>query len=75
MTPTEKKMKPIWYLVGLVLLAIGLEVIAAGIYHLIVPPDRTTELGELRPDLWWGGIMIVAGLIFTLTHRNAKAQD
>ncbi len=74
MTPAERKMKPIWYLVGLMLLAVGLEVMGAGIYHVFVPPDRTTELGNLRPDLWWGGIMIVAGLIFTLTHRNGKAE-
>ena len=68
-------MKPIWFLVGLVLLIMGLEVIAAGIYHVVVPTTRATELASLRPDLWWGGIMIVAGLIFTLAHRNAKAQD
>jgi len=66
-----KKMKSIWYMVGLVLLTIGAVIFLTGIYNLIDPPVVTTAMGHLQPDLWWGGLMVVAGLIFVMTHRNS----
>ena len=65
-----KKMKPIWYLVGLVLLTIGAVIFLTGIYNVIDPPLVTTAMGHLQPDLWWGGLMVAAGLIFVMTNRN-----
>ena len=70
MTTEEKKMKSIWYLVGLMLLGMGLIVTVSGFYYLFNPMNTKTVLAELHPDLWWGGIMVIAGLIFVLTHRN-----
>ncbi len=70
MATEEKKMKSIWYLVGIMLLAIGIIVTSSGLYYLFNPMPTKTVLGDLRADLWWGGIMLVAGLIFMLTHRG-----
>jgi hypothetical protein len=51
----------IWFFVGIILLGYGLIVMIAG----LVGDDRPTVLAELRPALWWGAIMLVAGVIFT----------
>jgi hypothetical protein len=63
-------MKSIWYLVGLLLLAMGLLVLAGGIGDLVSPPARPTVLAHLRPNLWWGAVMLAAGAIFFLTNRK-----
>jgi len=68
------KMKPIWYFVGLMLLAMGIIVLGSGIYHYIHPELVSTKLSQLHPELWWGAIMVIAGLIFFLTHRASSSN-
>ena len=50
---------PIWFFVGLILLIYGAIILVAG----LVGDTRPTKLAELRPALWWGGIMLLAGAI------------
>lgn len=58
-TPNTEPL-PIWFFVGLILLVYGLIVLAGG----LLPQDRPTVLMELRPALWWGGLMTLAGAAF-----------
>jgi len=51
---------PVWFFVGLILLVYGLIVVVAG----LIGDPRPTVLRELRPALWWGGIMIAGGAVF-----------
>ena len=71
---SEKKMLPIWFFVGLLLTMVGVIITAMGIYYHFVPQTRTV-LAHLNPSLWWGAIILVAGLIFLTTsiinHRKA----
>ncbi|HKJ68681.1 MAG TPA: sodium/solute symporter [bacterium] len=67
---TDAGMKPIWYFVGWVLLIMGAIIAVTGIYYLIVPTSGDTVLAELRPNLWWGGIMVLAGLIFLWRNKG-----
>ncbi|HOX43575.1 MAG TPA: hypothetical protein PK668_08255 [Myxococcota bacterium] len=64
---------PIWFFVGVILATYGLIVLVAG----LLGDPRPTVLQELRPNLWWGGIMIFSGAVFTLiglvAHRRARA--
>lgn len=64
-------MKPIWYFVGLLLLAIGLLVLGAGILDL---NGATTVLAHLYPRVWWGGIMVLAGTLFLLFNRKKTIE-
>ena len=63
-------MKPIWYFVGLVLMAMGVIVLIAG----IATPQGQTKLAELRPNLWWGCVMILSGAVFYLINRKATVE-
>jgi hypothetical protein len=64
-----KKMKPIWYFVGLVLLSIGALVFGAGVTMAALRVKSPTVLSELQPDIWWGAIMLAAGGIFFWKNR------
>ncbi len=74
MTTTVKKMKPIWYFVGLILLTLGCLILLAGIYYLIYPSQIKTVLPNLYPNIWWGAIMIVVGAVFVLRTRKLTVE-
>jgi len=73
MGDTLKRMVSIWFFVGLVLSTNGLIVIATGFYFLVVP-NATARLSH-NPGLWWGAIMIAAGIVFLLIGARANRQD
>ncbi len=68
--PPDKQMKSIWYMVGLVLAAMGALIFATGIYLAVEPPGARIAMSHLQPDLWWGAVMFVVGGVFIFTHRN-----
>ena len=67
-------MKPIWYFVGLFLSVTGVIVLASGIYDLYNPPLQKTVLAELHPGVWWGGIILLSGLLFFLVNRKKTVE-
>jgi hypothetical protein len=73
MEQEAKQMKPIWYFVGLMLSAMGVIILISGIVNYSSTSTTKTVLANLHPALWWGTIMIVAGLIFFLSNRKVKA--
>ena len=69
-----KKMKPIWFIVGLALTFMGGVILISGIYDLLARVEYKTGLARLHPALWWGGLMVAAGLIFVLANRDAAVD-
>jgi len=69
---SEKKegLKTIWYLVGIVVTAMGALVLLAGIIDVFISAPAKTVLAELRPGIWWGAIMLITGLIFLFTNKG-----
>lgn len=67
----SKKMKPIWYFVGLILLIMGAVILLAGIYSLSFGTKEITIFAKLHPNIWWGGFMVIIGLVFLVTNKNA----
>jgi divalent metal cation (Fe/Co/Zn/Cd) transporter len=67
----EGLMKPIWYFVGLILLVMGGIILLTGIYQLINPPERTTVLSDIHPNIWWGAVMLlIGGILFWKTRKQ-----
>jgi protein-S-isoprenylcysteine O-methyltransferase Ste14 len=71
----DANMLSIWYFVGLMLTVLGVIVTLTGVYY-IFSPQHETKLAELNPSLWWGCVILVAGLIFLITswkrHKAGK---
>ena len=74
MTDNVQKMKPIWYFVGLMLAAMGAVVLVSGLIDYSSARTAKTVLSELQPAIWWGAIMIVAGIILFLANRKPKIE-
>ena len=72
MAKTADGMHPIWYFVGWLLILIGSIVVLAGVVNLFMPLPNTTVVKGLHPNLWWGSILIVVGLVYVLKHRGVR---
>jgi FtsH-binding integral membrane protein len=62
----------IWFLIGLQLAIFGLLITGAGIYGYYYPPENPTVLGELHPAIWWGAIMLILGIFYTIAFRPKR---
>jgi FtsH-binding integral membrane protein len=74
MSEIVKKMKPIWYFVGLALLVMGVVILATGVYDLVNHIESKKVLARLHPAVWWGAIMTVFGLVFVLANRKSSVD-
>ena len=70
MEQEQAGMRPIWYFVGYLLSVIGLLVVLAGILNLFYTLPSTSVLGSIHPDIWWGGLITVVGLVYIWNNRN-----
>jgi hypothetical protein len=75
MADATPKMKPIWYFVGLILMVMGGVILLTGLYSLFVRPLGPPKvLGSLHPDIWWGAVMTLAGVVFFLVGRKSRGD-
>ena len=58
---------PVWFFVGFLLLVYGLLILASGLVGWSHPPQGV-ELAELHAPVWWGGLLVVLGLIYCLKY-------
>lgn len=66
--PHKHRMLPVWFFIGIILILYGIMIMIQGLYDLHHPAG--TVLERLHPAIWWGIIMMVVGLIFTLKNRR-----
>ena len=69
--PSERhKILPVWFFTGVLLLIYGVLILASGLSEWSSPPD--VALANLHAPVWWGAVMTVAGLIYTISFRPRK---
>jgi drug/metabolite transporter (DMT)-like permease len=76
MTEQDRKERApvsIWSWVGLVVGVYGLIITGMGVYY-VVRPETVTATHELNPSLWWGALMVVAGVVFLALGRKETAR-
>jgi hypothetical protein len=61
---------PVWFFVGVLLLAYGLIIFVSGLTEWSNPPSVT--LAELHAPVWWGAVLITLGAIYTLKFRPGR---
>jgi hypothetical protein len=59
----------IWFFSGILLLIYGVLILVTGLWELSHPLVNPPVLSSLHPPIWWGAIMTVAGLIYTVKFR------
>ena len=67
-------MKSIWFFVGLLLTIMGAIITVSAVYSLINPPAQSKIFSHLHPDLWWGILMLVVGLMFAILNRRSVVR-
>lgn len=63
----------IWFFIGILLLIYGILIFATGIYELFVPPAQPVVMAQLRPAIWWGGILLLLGVFYC--HHFAPGRS
>ena len=64
----------IWFFIGLLLLAYGILILGAGIYELGNPPEHPVVMANLHAGIWWGALLTVLGLIYTLKFKPGRGN-
>ena len=69
----KKSMLSVWSWVGIILSVYGLIIGGMGVYYLS-NPETQTALHRLNPSLWWGGIMILAGVLLLVAGKSSGSD-
>ena len=64
----------IWFFVGICLLVIGALICATGIYELVSPPAEKVVLYDLHANVWWGGVLFIFGLVYSIRFSPARER-
>jgi hypothetical protein len=64
----------IWFFTGVCLGVNGLLIFATGIYETIHPPADKVVLYNLHANVWWGAVLLVLGLFFSLRFSPARER-
>jgi hypothetical protein len=62
----------IWFMIGLQLDIYGLMILGAGIYNYFVPPAQTVVMNHLHAAIWWGALLILIGVFYTIRFNPKK---
>lgn len=56
----------IWFFAGVMLLAYGAVILAAGLWGLSHPLANPPALDRLHAPIWWGAVLLVSGIGYTV---------
>ncbi len=65
---------PVWFFVGILLVVYGAMIFGTGIYEVANPPVNRVVLYDLHASIWWGGILLILGAIFSLRFSPARER-
>jgi uncharacterized membrane protein HdeD (DUF308 family) len=65
----------IWFFIGVVLVVYGALIMGASIYGLFVPPAHEVVLAKLHVGVWWGALLLLFGIIYTVKFFPKKSQN
>jgi hypothetical protein len=64
----------IWFFIGISLAVNGGVIFGRGIYELLSPPEQPVVLYNLHANVWWGGVLLILGLFFSLRFSPASER-
>jgi hypothetical protein len=63
---------PIWFFIGVLLLAYGILIVSYGLYEVTTGNLADVALKELHAPLWWGALLLLLGIFYTVKFRPGK---
>ena len=70
---SEPKLLSIWTCCGALVACYGALLTGIGIYY-VVRPETATATAELNASLWWGAVMVVAGIALLVGPKLANRR-
>jgi len=66
----------IWFFIGVSLAVNGAVILGRGIYELISPPppELRVVLYNLHANVWWGAVLLILGIFFSLRFSPARER-
>jgi hypothetical protein len=65
----------IWFFVGIMMLAYGLVLLPYGAYEWFGNHEADTVLHHLHPTFWWGLLIFLFGLFYTLKYQPQPGDE
>lgn len=66
---------PIWFFIGLLLTVYGAMIVGYGCYEAATGDFAAgVQLTNLHTPIWWGGLLLVLGLIYVIKFRPGKVK-
>jgi uncharacterized membrane protein HdeD (DUF308 family) len=62
----------IWFFAGIMLLAYGIVILAAGLWELGHPLVHPPALAQLHAPIWWGALLAISGAFYTVKFWPSK---
>lgn len=67
-------MVSIWFFIGISFVVNGALILGAGIHQLIDPPANPgVVLFDLHANLWWGALLLIYGLFYSVRFAPKRA--
>jgi hypothetical protein len=64
----------IWFFIGVSLLVNGALIFGRGIYEIVNPPQEKVVLFYLHANVWWGGILLLLGVIYCFHFSPSRER-
>lgn len=64
----------IWFFIGVSLLVNGALIFGRGIYEIMSPPQDKVVLFYLHANVWWGGVLLILGVIYCLQFSPMRQK-
>jgi hypothetical protein len=71
--PTQSTEISIWFFIGVLLTIYGAMILGYGIWELVTGNLANVILARLHAPVWWGGLMLLLGILYSVRFRPGKA--
>jgi len=62
----------IWFFIGVLLTLYGALILGYGVYEAISGSYANVQLVQYHAPIWWGAIMLAAGLMYDIKFRPGR---
>lgn len=67
---------PIWFFIGLLLTVYGVMIVSYGCYEAITGNFASgVQLTNLHTPIWWGGVLLIVGLVYLIKFRPGRGNQ